>query len=198
MPNLDEIMLEPQLDTSNRPEDWIPYPLDAITRHAPPGSVIESGKYPTVTGLEHDEKGGPNAGPENHMKMSAKRREKFQKLAEESTDLELFGEDSGELLLVSWGSSFGATRETVQRLHEEGKSASHLHLKMLFPLPNGVGEIFEKFEKVKTVELNDKGIYGVGQLGMYLRAVTAKGNIGSVCKTDGLTFKVKEIIDQIS
>ncbi len=198
MPNLDEIMLEPLLDTSNRPEDWEPYPANAITRHAPPGSIIESGRYPTVTGLEHDEKGGPNAGAANHMKMTAKRRKKFQILEEKQSELELFGETSGEILLVSWGSSFGSTRETVLRLQEEGKKVSHLHLKMLFPLNRKVGELFDKFEKVKTVELNDFGVYGVGQLGMLLRAVTAKGNIGSVCKTDGLTFKVKEIIDQIS
>ena len=198
MPNLDEVMMEPVLDTSNRPEDWIPYPVDALTRHAPPGSIIESGKYPTVTGLEHDEKGGPNPGAENHMKMTAKRRKKLQLIEEQNSELELFGEDSGELLLVSWGSSFGATRETVLRLHEEGRKVSHLHLKMIFPVNRKAGELFKKFKTVKTVELNDSGVYGVGQLGMLLRAATACANIGSVCKTDGLTFKVKEIIDQIS
>lgn len=199
MPDLDDVMLEPVLDTSNRPEDWIPYPADALTRHAPPGSIIESGKYPTVTGLEHDEKGGPNPGAENHMMMTAKRRKKLEILESRDEALELFGEDAGELLLVSWGSSFGSTRETVLRLHEEGrKNVSHLHLKMVFPVNRKVGELFKKFDTVKTVELNDSGVYGVGQLGMLLRAATACDNIGSVCKTDGLTFKVKEIIDQIS
>jgi len=198
MPDLDISMMEPVLDTSNRPEDWKPYPMDAITRHAPPGSIIESGRYPTVTGLEHDETGGPNAGAANHVKMTAKRRKKFQILEQKQGEPEFFGAETGELLLVSWGSSFGATRETVLRLLEEGVSVSHLHIKMVYPLNRKVGEIFDRFKKVKTVELNDKGIYDVGQLGMLLRAVTGKANIGSICKTDGLTFKVKEIIDQIA
>ncbi len=197
MPNLDEVMLEPVLDTSERPEHWEPYPLDSITRHAPPGSVIGSGKYPTVTGLEHDPKGGPNAGAANHVAMSAKRRRKFQILAQHQPAPEIYGEDSGPLLLVSWGSSFGATRVAVDALLAQGQRVSHLHLKLLFPLSSAVGDMLAAFEEVKTVELNDQGVYGVGQFALYLRAVTGLSQIGSICKTDGLTFKVKEILSQL-
>jgi 2-oxoglutarate ferredoxin oxidoreductase subunit alpha len=196
-PDLDQAMLAPVLDVGDRPEDFLPYPPDSITRHAPPGSKMLGGKYPTVTGLEHDHAGGPNAGPANHMKMTAKRRAKFVQLEASAPEPELFGENHGEVLLVSWGSSFGAARESTLRLQEKGRKVSHLHLKMLFPLKASAGKIFDGFERVLTVELNDKGVYGCGQLGMMLRAVTARPQIASICKTDGLTFKVKEILAQI-
>jgi 2-oxoglutarate/2-oxoacid ferredoxin oxidoreductase subunit alpha len=196
-PDLDEAMLAPVLDTSDRPEDFVAFPPDAITRHAPPGSRILSGKYPTVTGLEHDHTGGPNPGAANHMLMTAKRREKFVKLEQQAPEPELSGERTGDVLLVSWGSSFGATREATLRMRAEGKKVSHLHLKLLFPLKQSIGSLFDGFAKVYTVELNDRGVYGCGQLAMLLRAVTARSNVSSICKTDGLTFKVKEILAQI-
>jgi 2-oxoglutarate/2-oxoacid ferredoxin oxidoreductase subunit alpha len=198
IPDLSKVMLEPKLDLTPRPEDFLPYPPNEITRHAPPGTVMESGRYPTVTGLEHDEKGGPNAGPANHMLMSAKRRDKFRKLEKESPEPELYGEKDGELLLVSWGSSYGSAREATQRLQQEGKKVSHLHLKMLFPMKRSIGEILDRFDKVYTVELNDQGVYGFGQMATVLRSVTARPNIQSIAKTDGLTFKVSEILSQIA
>lgn len=198
MPNLDEVMIEPVLDLSNRPEGFLPYPPDSITRHAPPGSFMEGGRYPTVTGLEHDEKGGPNSGPENHTFMSEKRRKKFQQLEEASVAPEVFGDNSGDTLLVSWGSSYGSCREATQQLQKEGKKVSHLHLRMLFPLQRNVGGIFDQFDKVYTVELNDQGVYGFGQLAMMLRAVTSRANISSIAKTDGRTFNVTEILNQIA
>ena len=198
MPDLSKVMLEPEIDLSDRPEDFLPYPPEAITRHAPPGSFMKGGRYPTVTGLEHDEKGGPNAGPVNHMKMSAKRREKFKILEKESAEPEFYGDPEGDVLLVSWGSSYGSAREATMRLQKQGKKVSHMHLKMLFPLKQSAGDAFDRFSKVYTVELNDQGVYGFGQLGTMLRAVTARSNISSICKTDGLTFKVSEILSQIA
>ena len=62
-PDLAKLMVDPKPDLSPRGADFKPYPLDRITRHAPPGSKIGSGKYPTVTGLEHDELGHPTGSP---------------------------------------------------------------------------------------------------------------------------------------
>ncbi|MCG8526062.1 MAG: 2-oxoacid:acceptor oxidoreductase subunit alpha [Opitutales bacterium] len=198
MPDLDEVMIEPVLDLSDRPEDFLPYPPEGITQHAPPGTKILSGKYPTVTGLEHDEKGNPNPSPDNHMKMSAKRREKIKLIEKQSVEPEFYGDKEGDVLLVSWGSSFGSARETTMRLQEQGKKVSHMHVKMIFPLKKSIGSVFEKFKDVYTVELNDEGVYGVGQFGMLLRSTTCCSNIQSICKTDGLTFKVSEIMDRLS
>jgi 2-oxoglutarate ferredoxin oxidoreductase subunit alpha len=65
-PNLAELMQEPKPDLTPRPTGFKPYPLDAITQHAPPGTRMLEGKYPVVTGLEHDEMGHPTASPRLH------------------------------------------------------------------------------------------------------------------------------------
>ena len=65
-------------DTRPRDPDFKPYGFDRPTRHAPPGSFMTSGKYPTVTGLEHDEHGHPTGSPKLHTQMTAKRREKIK------------------------------------------------------------------------------------------------------------------------
>jgi 2-oxoglutarate ferredoxin oxidoreductase subunit alpha len=80
-PDLPKIMVKPGADLSPRPADFKPYPLNALTRHAPPGSVVGSGKYPTVTGLEHDELGHPTGSSKLHTQMTIKRREKMKQLA---------------------------------------------------------------------------------------------------------------------
>jgi len=129
--------------------------------------------------------------------MSAKRRAKFKKLESEAPAPELFGETEGDTILVSWGSAYGSAREATQQLLESGKKVGHLHIKMVYPLQQQIGEILDQYQNVYTVELNDQGIYGVGQLGMLLRAVTARSHIRSICKTDGLTFKVSEILNQL-
>jgi len=65
----------------------------------------------------------------------------------------------------------------------------HLH-----PLPNGLGEIFERFQRIVVVEMNDEGIYGFGQLTTILRANYCNPRITSLTKTDGLTFRIREIL----
>ncbi|NIP98745.1 MAG: 2-oxoacid:acceptor oxidoreductase subunit alpha, partial [Akkermansiaceae bacterium] len=80
-PNLDEHWIEPELDLDPRPDDFRPYPLSGLTRHAPPGTPMPEGTYPKVTGLEHDEMGHPSGSPEIHQKMTKKRRTKLTDLA---------------------------------------------------------------------------------------------------------------------
>ena len=91
-PELDELIRPPTVDLSPRPADFKPYPLERITRHAPPGSVIGSGVYPTVTGLEHDELGHPTANPALHTKMTAKRRDKLKQLGDALPRPEVYGD----------------------------------------------------------------------------------------------------------
>jgi hypothetical protein len=67
----------------------------------------------------------------------------------------------------------------------------------LHPLPNGLEKIFKKFKRIITVEMNDQGIYGYGQLATILRARYCEPKITSFTKTDGLTFRVKEILDGV-
>ena len=195
-PDLEKHMVNVKPDLTPRPADFKPYPLDGISRHAPPGTKMLSGKYPTVTGLEHDELGHPTGSPVLHTKMNAKRREKIKKLAASLPVPEVYGDESGEVLIVGWGCTYGPIREGVMRLRsgDAPLKAGHMHLRHLSPLPPGIGEIFARFKHIAVVEINDEGLYGFGQLTTILRATFANPAIRSICKTDGLTFKISEVI----
>jgi 2-oxoglutarate ferredoxin oxidoreductase subunit alpha len=176
-----------------------PYDLGAsggVTRHLPPGTRIGSGKYPVVTGLEHDEMGHPSGAPKVHEQMVAKRRKKLQKLAGELPVPAVYGPPEGNALLVGWGSTQGPLREAVDRARAAGDSVSALHIKHINPLPNGLEDIFAGFNHIFVVEMNDEGLYGYGQLGGLLRARFCDPKIRGITKTDGLTFKVKEIMER--
>ena len=193
-PDLTKLMVDGQADLSDRPADFKPFPLDKITRHAPPGSKIGSGKYPTVTGLEHDEMGHPTGSPKLHMQMTAKRREKIKQLGASLPPPEHTGDTAGEVLLVTWGSNWGPGREALVHIRNAGVKAGHMHLRHIHPLPNGLEETFNRYRKIVVAELNDEGLYGFGQFAMMLRARYANPAIVSVTKTDGLTFKVSELV----
>jgi 2-oxoglutarate ferredoxin oxidoreductase subunit alpha len=181
-------------------EDFKPYDLSVPAgqvRPAPPGTRILSGKYPIVTGLEHDEMGHPTASPELHMAMTAKRRNKLRALAKELAKPEVYGPSAGEALVVGWGSSRGPIREAVDRAKAAGQKVASLHIRYLNPLPDGLGEVFQRYRHVFVAELNDEGIYGYGQLAAILRARFCDPRIRGMTKTDGLTFKVSEILNAL-
>jgi len=196
-PDLDKYWMEPQLDISPRGEDFKPYPLDKVTRHAPPGSKMAGGKYPIVTGLEHDEWGHPSGSPKMHTAMTAKRRNKLVKLAEELPAPVIHGDQEGDVLLVGWGSTYGPIKESTDRLRAEGHKVGAVHLRHLHPMPNGVEAILKRYKHVVVVEMNDSGLYGYGQLAMLMRARYALPSIQSVCKTDGLAFRIREIVTAV-
>jgi 2-oxoglutarate ferredoxin oxidoreductase subunit alpha len=196
-PDLARLMVEVKPDLAERGADFKPYPLDGLTRHAPPGTRIASGKFPNVTGLEHDEDGHPSGNPAMHAKMTARRREKIKALGAELALPEVHGDSEGEVLLVGWGSTWGPVREAVVRLRQSGRKAGQIHLRHLHPLPSGLEGIFAHYRDVFVVEMNDEGLYGFGQLAMLLRARYANPAIRGINKTDGLTFKVSEIVDGV-
>jgi 2-oxoglutarate ferredoxin oxidoreductase subunit alpha len=195
-PDLESLMQEPKPDLTPR-EGFKPYALDHVTSHAAPGTPMRDGKYPVVTGLEHDEMGHPTGSPKLHTAMTAKRRRKLQLLAEEIPLPDVHGDPSGEALLVGWGSTYGPIHEAVNQARERGENLSALHLRHVHPLPNGLNEIFERFKRVIVVEMNDAGLYGYGQLATILRARYCNPKIRSLTKTDGLTFRVREILEGV-
>jgi 2-oxoglutarate ferredoxin oxidoreductase subunit alpha len=195
-PELDALMVPPALDLNTRGIDHKPYALDRVTQHAPPGAIMR-GTYPTVSGLEHDEAGHPTANPALHMKMTAKRRDKLKQLANELPRAEVFGDAEGDVLLVGWGSTFGPIREAVRRAQTAGQKVAQLHIRHINPLPNGLERIFSRYRQIFVVEMNDEGLYGFGQLATMLRARYANPAIRSITKTDGLTFKVREILEGV-
>lgn len=194
-PELAKLMVDPKPDMTPR-QTFKPYPIDQITQHMVPGTRIYDGKYPLVGGLEHDEMGHPTGSPKLHMAMTAKRRNKLRKLAEEIPVPEVFGDQEGTLL-VGWGSTYGPIHDAVKLAREHGEKAGALHLRHLHPLPNNLEKVFAKFKRIVVVEMNDQGLYGFGQLATILRARYCEPKIESATKTDGLTFRVKEILERV-
>jgi 2-oxoglutarate/2-oxoacid ferredoxin oxidoreductase subunit alpha len=195
-PDLSKLMVDPKPDLTPR-QTHKPYPIDQITHHVPPGTRILDGRYPLLAGLEHDEMGHPTGSPKLHMAMTAKRRNKLRKLAEEIPVPEVYGDQEGDTLMIGWGSTYGPIHDAVTQARAHGEKVGALHLRHLHPLPNGLEKIFEKFKRIVTVEMNDQGLYGYGQLATILRARYCEPKITSFTKTDGLTFRVKEILDGV-
>ena len=194
-PELPKLMIDPKPDLSPR-DTFKPYPIDAITQHLAPGTPIRDGKYPLMSGLEHDEMGHPTGSPKLHMAMTAKRRNKLRKLAEELPVPKIFGDEEGTLL-VGWGSTYGPIHDAVKLGRANGEKIGAIHFRHLHPLPNGIEKIFARFKRIVVVEMNDQGVYGFGQFALILRARYCEPKIESVTKTDGLTFRVKEILEGV-
>jgi len=197
-PNLEKVCQDISPDLSPV-ADYKPYDLATVEKPATrvvPGTRILSGKYPIATGLEHDELGHPTGSPKLHMQMTARRRKKVQALGASLPTPKVYGPPEGNVLLVGWGSTQGPMKEAVDRARAAGDSVSSLNLRHLNPLPPGLENIFSGFNNVLVVEMNDEGLYGYGQLGGLLRSRFCDPKIRGITKTDGLTWKVKEILDR--
>jgi 2-oxoglutarate ferredoxin oxidoreductase subunit alpha len=132
-----------------RPYEWDAR-LGLSTRIIPgqPGGMF------TVTGLAHDERSKVAYGSGVHQHASAMRSRKLAVLQQLLLPPPVHGAEAGDLLIVGWGSTRGAIEEAVDRARAEGMSVSSLHLTFLSPLEPGLGEIFHRFGKVMTVEIN--------------------------------------------
>jgi 2-oxoglutarate ferredoxin oxidoreductase subunit alpha len=150
---------------------------------------------PGTPGLEHRiggiEKqhltGNISYDPANHEFMSKLRHERVQKIADELPPTQIYGDASGELLVVGWGDTFGAIRAGVEASRRAGHTIGHVHLRWLNPLPNDLGDIFKRYKRVLVPEIN------LGQLVKMLRArylVDAR----SFPKIQGQPFKESEIV----
>ncbi len=173
------------------PEGFQPYLRDPITLARPWAIPGAAGLEHRIGGLEkEDVTGNVSYDPLNHEKMIRLRAEKISRIALDLPEAKVEGEPSGRLLVVGWGSTFGAITVAVSRRREEGKSVSHLHLRALNPLPRNLGEILGRFEHILVPEMN------MGQLLMILRAkylVDARG----LNKVQGKPFKEGEILAAI-
>ncbi len=199
MPDLKTVCQDISPDLTPRDEHK-PYDLsakDGITQHAAPGTYIKSGKYPVVTGLEHDEMGHPSGSPKMHLDMTGKRRGKLQALGRALPVPEVYGPEEGNVLLVGWGSTQGSLREATERARKSGNSISALTIRHINPLPEGLQNIFDGFNHVFVVENNDEGLHGYGQLCGLLRAKYCDPKIVGINKTDGLTWRVKDVLARV-
>lgn len=108
----------------------------------------------TLTGLAHDDRSKVAYSSDIHQHSSAMRSRKIAVLQNLLTTPSVYGDEKGDLLVVGWGSTKGAIEEAVDRARKDGLKVSALHLRFLSPLEPGLKEIFKKFKKVMTVEIN--------------------------------------------
>jgi len=158
---------------SKSKDDFLPYERDNKTLSRPWAIPGTPGLEHRVGGLEKAENTGHvSYDPDNHQRMVELRQEKVNRIQDDIAKTEVYGDNNGDVLIVSWGGTYGSCRSAVETLHEDGKSVSHIHLRWISPLPKDLGEIIIKFKNILVPEIN------MGQLIKLLRAeylVDAKG-----------------------
>lgn len=170
---------------------FLPYGRDAETLARP-------WALPGTAGLEHrlgtleksEGSGNVSYDPENHHRMTELRAAKIDGIADFIPEQDVFGDDTGKVLVVSWGSTFGAIRSAVARQRQEGRSVSHAHLRYIRPFPRNLANLLTRFETVLVPELNN------GQLRTLLRAETLVDAIG-YNRVTGQPFTIGELETQI-
>ena len=153
---------------------------------------------PGTPGLEHrigglekaDITGNISYDPMNHEKMVHLRAEKVQRITQEIPPTEVYGPSKGKLLVIGWGSTFGAIMSACDELRKEGTEVSNLQLRYISPLPADLEHIISQFDQVLVPELN------MGQLLMVLRAKYLAKATG-LNKVQGQPFKIREIKEKI-
>ena len=179
----------PDLRVPNRTEraGFYPYERDPETLARPWAVPGTPGLEHRIGGLEKlDVLGTISYDPDNHHQMQLLRAEKVARIARDIPPLEVFGPPQGELLILGWGSTYGAIRSAVERLQEQGRKVAHAHLRHLNPFPTNTGDVVRAYNRVLIPELN------MGQLRMLIRStflVDAEGfNL-----VRGKPFQISEI-----
>ena len=171
--------------------EYQPYARDPETlvrKWAIPGT---EGLFNRIGGLEKtDGKGIGSTDPLNHEKMVQLRASKVQLVANNIPELQAESAVSGDLLVVSWGGTYGAIQAAVEET--SGKhSIGHVHLKHIMPLPRNIKDVFSGYKKILVCELNG------GQLCGYLRMILPEFEYMSFTKIQGQPFMVSEVVSAI-
>lgn len=196
IPQVDELtpikIDRPTENNSTDPDDpdFLPYKRDE--------RLVRPWAIPGTPNLEHrlgglekaDVTGNVEYSPTNHQHMTDTRAAKVAGIAEFLPPQEFEGPESGDVLVLSWGGTYGSVRTAVRNLIGAGKSVAHAHLRYLNPFPKNLGEILSNYKKVLVPELN------CGQLRFLIRATFLVDAIG-YNKVQGKPFLVSEVQRQI-
>lgn len=173
------------------PQGFQPYMRDERTLARPWAIPGTPGLEHRIGGLEKENiTGNVSYDADNHEFMVNLRREKVQRIADDIAPAATEGDDSGDLVVVGWGSTYGAIRTAVENQRRQGRSVSHLHIKYLNPMPKNTGEILRRFKSVLVPELN------LGHLAKLLRAEYLIPTV-TLSKVQGLPFRAVEIENKI-
>jgi 2-oxoglutarate ferredoxin oxidoreductase subunit alpha len=164
-----------------------PYARDEATLARPWAVPGTPGYEHRIGGLEkQDVTGNVSYDPDNHERMVRLRAAKVNKIAQDIPPTAILGASKGKVLVVGWGSTYGAITAAVKGMQAKGQSVSAIHLRHLNPLPPDVGEILSRFEHVLVPEMN------MGQLLKLLRAKYLVPAVG-LNKIKGQPFKIAEV-----
>src|SRR5207249_1093092 len=186
IPSLEDL---PDISVRNWTEKETFHPYDRD-----PKTLARKWAVPGTPGLEHrigglekaDISGNVSYDPDNHHRMQLLRQAKVARIADDIPEIEVFGPDEGDLLILGWGSSYGAIRSAVERLHEDGLSVAHAHLHHLNPFPANTGDVVRSYKRVLIPELN------LGQLLMLIRSRYLVDAVG-YNKVRGKPFRIAEL-----
>jgi len=174
------------------PEGFLPYMRNEATLARPWAIPGTPGLEHRIGGLEKQNiTGNVSYDPINHETMVKLRTEKVERIANEIPPIDVDGEKDGELVVIGWGSTYGAIRSAVTKTRERGKKVSQIHLRYLNPMPKNLGDVLSKFKNVLVPEMN------LGQLSGVLRMRYLVPTI-PLDKVQGLPFKAVEIEKKIA
>lgn len=193
IPELSELRkIRVEHPTANNGEDgeFLPYKRD--------DNLVRPWVIPGTPGLEHrigglekaDITGHVEYSPENHQHMTLTRQKKVDLIANDIPEQAIEGPESGDLLVVSWGGTYGSVRTAVRHFINQGQSVAHAHLRYLNPFPRNLESLLGNYKRVLVPELN------MGQLRFLLRATFLVDAVG-LNKIKGKPFLVSEVIEKI-
>src|SRR5215469_5970079 len=186
IPDVSELPEIP-VNFENNPEGFRPYKRN-------PDTLARPWAIPGTPGLEHriggiekkDVTGNVNYEPLNHEKMVRLRAAKVEAVAQDIPDVVPAGDPDGDLLIVAWGSTYGAITAGLKAMRAKGHRIGHVHLRHLNPLPRNLGELLGRYRQILVPEMN------LGQLLMLLRAKFLV-DVQGYNKIQGQPFKQVEI-----
>ncbi|MFZ4463555.1 MAG: 2-oxoacid:acceptor oxidoreductase subunit alpha [Bacteroidales bacterium] len=146
-----------------------------------------------VGGLEkEDGSGNVSHDPMNHQRMTFLREEKVQRVANYIPEQEIFGDPKADLLVISWGGTYGVMRTVVEKMQKEGKSISLAHFRYIMPLPKNTESVLSGSKKLVVCEINN------GQFVKYLRMNFPQYKYDQYNKIQGLPFMVAELEEKFN
>jgi 2-oxoglutarate/2-oxoacid ferredoxin oxidoreductase subunit alpha len=186
IPNVDDLSSIAVPNRTEREGFW-PYLRDETTLARPWAVPGTPGLEHRIGGLEKaDVSGNVSYDPDNHHRMQVLRQAKIAGIANDIPPLEVFGPAEGDLLVLGWGSTYGAIRSAVERLQGQGRSIAHAHLRYLNPFPANTEAVLKAYKRVLIPEVN------LGQLSMLIRARYLIDAVG-YNRVRGKPFRIAEL-----
>ena len=190
LPAIEELP-EFEVNFHSNPDGFKPYDRNEVTLARPWAVPGTAGLEHRIGGIEKWNGSGNIAyDPQNHDFMVRLRAAKVGRVVQEIPDLEVFGEDDADILVLGWGSTYGAIRAGVEEAQNQGLKVARAHLRYLNPFPGNLGSVLKKYKKVLIPEMN------MGQLLFLIRAkfgIDARG----LNKIEGQPFQVSEILEAL-